>query len=77
MVGDRNHSHPHSGDSQDFPDNPVVKTLPSIAVGAGSIPAQRAKFPHAWWPKNQNIKQKQYCNKFIKDFKKINKVTTM
>ena len=22
------------------------------------------------WSKNQNIKQKQYCNKFNKDFKK-------
>ena len=26
--------------------------------------------PHAMWPKNQNVKQKQYCNKFNKDFKK-------
>ena len=25
--------------------------------------------PHASWPKKQNIKQKQYCNKFSKDFK--------
>ena len=29
-----------------------------------------AKTPHASWPKNQNITQKQYCNKFNKDFKK-------
>ena len=29
----------------------------------------RAKIPHVSWPENQNIKQKQYCNKFIKDFK--------
>ena len=28
-----------------------------------------AKIPHVSWPENQNIKQKQYCNKFIKDFK--------
>ena len=35
----------------------------------GSIPGQGAKIPHASWPKNQNIKQKQYCNKFNKDFK--------
>ena len=28
-----------------------------------------AKIPHASGPKNQNIKQKQYCNKFNKDFK--------
>ena len=30
-----------------------------------------AKIPHASRPKNQNIKQKQYCNKFNKDFKKM------
>ena len=53
----------------DFPGGPVVKTLPSNAGGAGSIPGQGAKIPHASWPKNQNIKQKQYCNKFNKDFK--------
>ena len=33
------------------------------------IPGQGAKIPHASRPKNQNIKQKQYCNKFNKDFK--------
>ena len=53
----------------DFPGCPVVKTLPSNAGGAGSIPGQEAEIPHASWPKNQNIKQKQYCNKFNKDFK--------
>ena len=37
--------------------------------GVGSIPGQGAKIPHASGPKNQNIKQKQYCNKFNKDFK--------
>ena len=47
----------------------MVKTSPSNAVGAGSIPVRGAKIPHALWPKNQNIKQKQYCNKFNKDFK--------
>ena len=47
----------------------MVKTLPSNAGGAGSIPGQEAEIPHASWPKNQNIKQKQYCNKFNKDFK--------
>ena len=54
----------------DFPGGPVVKTLPSNAGGAGSIPGQGAKIPHTLWPKNQNIKQKQFCNKFNKDFKK-------
>ena len=48
----------------------MVKILPSNAGGAGSIPGQGAKIPHATWPKHQNIKQKQYCNKFNKDFKK-------
>ena len=54
---------------RDFPGHPVVKTSPSNAGGAGSIPGRGAKIPHASWPKNQNRKQKQYCNKFNKDFK--------
>ena len=53
----------------DFHDGPVVKTSPSNAGGVGSIPGWGAEIPHASWPKNQNIKQKQYCNKFNKDFK--------
>ena len=52
-----------------FPGGPVVKTSPSNAGGAGLIPSRGAKIPHASRPKNQNIKQKQYCNKFNKDFK--------
>ena len=63
----------HLNDSQkgtgDFPGGQVVETLPSIAGGAGSIPGQGAKIPRASLPKNQNIKRKQYCNKFNKDFK--------
>ena len=47
----------------------MVKTSPSKAGGVGSIPGQGVKIPHASWPENQNIKQKQYCNKFDKDFK--------
>ena len=47
----------------------MVGTLPSNAEAAGSIPGQGAKIPHALWSKNQNIKQKQYCNKVNKDFK--------
>ena len=54
---------------RDFPGGPVVKTSPSNAGGAGSILGLRAKIPHALRPKNQNMKQKQYCNKFNKDFK--------
>ena len=45
----------------------MVKTSPSYAGGAGSIPGQGAKIPHALQPKNQNIKQKQHCNKFNKE----------
>ena len=52
----------------DFPGGPVVKTSPSNAGAAGSIPGRGAKIPHALGPKNQNIKQKQYGNKFNKDF---------
>ena len=48
----------------------MVKTLPSSAGGAGSIPGRGAKIPHGSRPNNQNIKQKQYCNKFNKDLKK-------
>ena len=51
------------------PGGPVVKTSPFNAGSMGSIPGQRAKVPHALWPKNQNIKQKQYCNEFNTDFK--------
>ena len=51
----------------DSPGGPVVKTSPSNAGGAGSIPGRL--IPHDSWPKSQNIEQKQYCNKFNKDFK--------
>ena len=51
----------------DFPGGPVVKTSSSNVGGVGSIPGWGAKIPHALQPKNQNIKQKQYCNKFNKD----------
>ena len=56
----------------DFPGGPVAKTSPSNAGGAGSIPGGGAKIPCASRPKDQTIKQKQYCTKFSKDsFKKI------
>ena len=54
----------------DFPSGPVVNTSPSNVGGAGSIPGWGAKIPLAWWQKCQSIKQKQYCNKFKKTFKK-------
>lgn len=49
---------------RDSPGSPVVKTLSSHAGGAGSISDGGAKIPHAFWPKNENIKQNQYHNKF-------------
>ena len=53
--------------SGDFPGGPVVKTLPSNAGGMGSSPCQGAKILYASWPKNQKVKQKQYCNKLNED----------
>ena len=54
----------------DFPSGPVVKTLPSNAVGEGPTLGRGAKIPHASQSKkNQNIKQKQYCITFNTDFK--------
>ena len=47
----------------------MVRTSPSKAGGAGSIPCWGAKIPHTSGPKDQNIKQKQDCNKFNQDFK--------
>ena len=47
------------------------KTLLSNAGDMGSIPDHGAKSQYTLWPKNQNIKQKQYCNKFNKDFKMV------
>ena len=47
----------------------MLRTSPSRAEGAGSIPGQGPKIPHALQSKNQNVNQKQYCNKFKKDFK--------
>ena len=53
---------------RDFPGGPVVGTSPSNAGGAGSNPGRGAGIPHTSRPKNQIIKQEQYCNKFNKDF---------
>ena len=55
--------------SGDFLGSPAVKTSPSNAGGAGSISGRGAKITHARGQKNKNIEQKQYCNKFNKDFK--------
>ena len=53
----------------DFPGSPVVKTWPSNAGVVDLIPGQGAKILHAWRPKNQNVKWKQYCKKFNTYFK--------
>ena len=54
----------------DFSGGPGIKILPSNARGASSIPGQGAQIPHALWSKSQAAKQKQYCEKFNKDFLK-------
>ena len=45
----------------------MVKTSPSNAEDVGSIPDQGAKITQALQPREQNIRQKQYCKKFNKD----------
>ena len=55
--------------SRDFPGGPVVMTLPSNAGVVGLVPGWGAKIPQALHAKSQNINQKQYCNKFNKNFK--------
>ena len=37
--------------------------------GAGLIPGQGTKIPHAPGSRNESVKQKQYCSKFNEDFK--------
>ena len=53
-----------------------LRLCTSNSRAVDSIPGQKAKIPHASRPRNQNIKQKQYCNKFDKDFtKKMNELS--
>ena len=53
----------------------MVITSLSNAGSTGLIPGQEAKTPHVFWPKKtppktkNTLEQKQYCNKFNKDFK--------
>ena len=49
----------------DFLGSPVVRTLPSSEGGVGSIPGQEAEVQSTSRPKNQNVKQKQYCNNSV------------
>ena len=55
----------------DFPGGAVVKTSPSKAGGAGSIPDQGTKIPPALRPKNQNIKQSNIVTNLIKTLKMV------
>ena len=63
--------------SRDFPGGPVTRILPFNAGGAGLITGYGVKIVHGLWSKNQNIKYKQYCNKFSKDFKKLSTYKTL
>ena len=48
----------------------MVKASPSNAGSADSFPSQETTIPHGSWPeKPKHKKQKQYCNKFNKEFK--------
>lgn len=51
----------------DFPDGPVVNLSMQGAQVQSLVGEPR--FPHTSWPKNQNIKRKQYCHEFNKDLK--------
>ena len=52
----------------------MVKTLPSNAGGAGSIPGQGVEIPHALWPKNQNTKNRSnIVTNSIKTLKMVKK----
>ena len=51
---------------REFPGGPVVRTSPNNARGAGENPGQGARISQAPGPKNQDIKQKQHCNKVLK-----------
>ena len=64
--------------SWDFPGRPVFKTSPSNARDMGSVPGWGAKISYALWPKKEkeNIKQNQYCNKFNKTLKMVQKKKT-
>jgi len=52
----------------DFPGGSGVGTSPSNAGGAGSTLVRKLRSHMSLGQKSQNAKQKQYCNKFNKDF---------
>ena len=47
----------------------ALKNFEYSSEWADLISIWEAEIPHALRPKNQNIKQKKYCNKFNKDLK--------
>ena len=47
--------------TRDLPGNPVVRTPPSNAQGAVSIPDQGTKIPHAVWHRTANGIKKLEC----------------
>ena len=53
---------------QGLPGSPVFKSSPSNAGDVGSIPSEELRSCMFLQPKTQNIQQKQYPNKFNKDF---------
>ena len=56
----------------DFPGSPAGRISPSNAGGVSSILGWRANNPDTSQPTNQNMKQKQYCNKpSIKTWKMV------
>ena len=56
---------------KDFPGCPVVKTLPSNAGCAGSIPGQGAKISHASWSKNQTKNRSNIVTNSVKTLKLV------
>jgi len=57
--------------SWDFHGGPVVKTLPSVAGVAGSIPGLGAMIPGGSRPKNQNINRNNIVTNSIKTLKLV------
>ena len=47
----------------------MVNPLPSNAGGAGSVPVQGPKIPHALWSRGQNIDETNIVTNSIKDSK--------
>ena len=66
------HTHTHREKRKTFGTSqggPVVKTLPSNAGDAGSVPGGELRSHVLWSKTKQNIKQKQRYKKFNKNFK--------